>query len=663
MLVRHGGMYVRVHTCRLVKTPEYRNERLVDDSVVTVGDIGEKYSTDSEDEEISVDESSSNLSRIENNGSISNAITTESEVVGAGSSEVSDPIPNQSTNNCVKTRSKINVKIGQRIQGVDSNTGEFISGKIVSRAGKATGKYKNCYNLTNDTDGSTDWINLNDLDDVSTLSDDSDRVILFNTAEVENAKEVEMKNWHDNNVYDEVEDVGQSAVSVRWVITEKVKNNRTIVKARLVARGFEEETSMLRKDSPTCSKEGIRLAISLAATKQWSINAVDVKAAFLQGDKISREIYLLPPPEYFNGKLWRLNKTVYGLCDAARAWYTRVRDELLNMSVKMCSHDPSLFYSYCNGELSGIICVYVDDFLWAGTKQFEKSVIVKMHKLFLIGSSTSDTFKYVGLNLLTTTQGITVDQYKYASTLSPIKISHQRSALKNSLLSDREKTNFRCLLGQLNWLSTQTRPDLAFESCALSGVCSKATVADMLRLNKLVLRASTHPLKIQFPKMSSTHSCVLECFSDASFANLPDGGSQGGFIVFLLDDTGSRCPIFWQSRKVRRVVKSTLAAETLALLDSAEAGVYIASIIREISRCNLDVICKVDNKSLVDALSSSKCIEDRRLRIDMAVISDMLTRKELKSVSWVPTTQQHADCLTKRGASTEQLRAVLSGSN
>ena len=49
MLVRHGGMYVRVHTCRLVKTPEYRSEKFVDDSVVTVGDIGKKYSTDSED--------------------------------------------------------------------------------------------------------------------------------------------------------------------------------------------------------------------------------------------------------------------------------------------------------------------------------------------------------------------------------------------------------------------------------------------------------------------------------------------------------------------------------------------------------------------------------------------------------------------------------------
>ena len=107
-------------------------------------------------------------------------------------------------------------------------------------------------------------------------------------------------------------------------------------------------------------------------------------------------------------------------------------------------------------------------------------------------------------------------------------------------------------------------------------------------------------------------------------------------------------------------MKSTLAAETLALLDCAEAGVYLANIIAELtSSCPIDVNCFVDNKSLVESLYSSKHVEDWRLRLDMAVIRDMLDRGELHRVSWVDTASQLADCLTKRGASTQRLRDAI----
>ena len=99
----------------------------------------------------------------------------------------------------------------------------------------------------------------------------------------------------------------------------------------------------------------------------------------------------------------------------------------------------------------------------------------------------------------------------------------------------------------------------------------------------------------------------------------------------------------------------------MALLEGAEASVYIAEIIGSIIlKPGLKVNCYVDNKSLVDALSSTKRVEDRRLRIDLAVLEDMLAKKEISSVSWIASRQQLADCLTKRGVSTERLRAVIS---
>ena len=224
-------------------------------------------------------------------------------------------------------------------------------------------------------------------------------------------------------------------------------------------------------------------------------------------------------------------------------------------------------------------------------------------------------------------------------------------------MSDHEKSEYRALVGQLNWLATHTHPDIAYDTCELSVCFNKATVGDLLRLNKLVERVTRGDLRLRFSRLNSLETCIIECYTDVAFANLPGGGSQGAFIIFLMDSSGKRCPIFWQTRKLRRVVKSTLAAETMALLEGAEASVYIAKIIGSIIlKPGLKVNCYVDNKSLVDALSSTKRVEDRRLRIDLAVLEDMLAKKEISCVLWIPSRQQLADCLTKRGVSTECLR-------
>ena len=48
--------------------------------------------------------------------------------------------------------------------------------------------------------------------------------------EILEAKQVELTNWRKRNVYDETEDVGQRVILVKWVITQKFKNNKMIYK-------------------------------------------------------------------------------------------------------------------------------------------------------------------------------------------------------------------------------------------------------------------------------------------------------------------------------------------------------------------------------------------------------------------------------------------------
>ena len=300
--------------------------------------------------------------------------------------------------------------------------------------------------------------------------------------------------------------------------------------------------------------------------------------------------------------------------------------------------------------------MYVDDFSWAGTKAFKENVVNKISDMFSIGGAECKSFKYIGLNIETFEDDVCVDQCQYASSVKKKDISKKSSIEKRSELSERE----RAVIGQLNWISTHSRPDISFDVYELSTQIKRATIEDLLRLNKVIERVTQDCLRVLFPQIESSEKCQMECYSDASFGNLTDSGSQGAFVIFLRDETGKRCHLLWQTKKIRCGVKLTLSAKTLALLDCAEAAVYIF-ILCEVFGCRaLKINCLVGNKSLVDALQSFNSIEDKRLRIDMAVLRCMLDNVEISKVSWIASPQQLADCLTKKGASTVQLGAAFS---
>ena len=97
---------------------------------------------------------------------------------------------------------------------------------------------------------------------------------------------MELDSWKKNKVRTEVEDLGQKCISTRSVCSFKSTPDGIIPKARLVAGGFEEFTANIQKDSPTCASESLRPIIALTAQRQWELHAMDIKTAFLQGQKI-----------------------------------------------------------------------------------------------------------------------------------------------------------------------------------------------------------------------------------------------------------------------------------------------------------------------------------------------------------------------------------------
>ena len=74
----------------------------------------------------------------------------------------------------------------------------------------------------------------------------------------------------------------------------------------------------------------------------------------------------------------------------------------------------------------------------------------------------------------------------------------------------------------------------------------------------------------------------------------------------------------------------------------------------------INIQCFTDNRSLKDSIYSTKTLQDKHLIIDMAIIKEMITTKEIESVSWIESQLQLADCMTKIGASaTEKSRCEV----
>ena len=458
---------------------------------------------------------------------------------------------------------------------------EWVTGTILGRAGKTIGKYKTWYNVRNEDNEErsvdlkiVEWEKIHETEINIAATTKSKKP---ESKEISIAKENELEKLVQFDTYEEVTDCGQKTLSMRWVLTCKDGKH----KARLVVRGFEEKDLEIPVDSPTVGKGAMRLFISLAALENWILKTTDIKSAFLQGKALERDIYVKPPKESKTPQnmIWKLKHGLYGLKDGARQFYDSVKDELLTLGFTQCKLDPALFYLLKDNKLSGLICCHVDDFLHAGDKYFER-LMEKVRRRFYAGKVEEKTFKYIGFQVKQMENMVILDHSDYIEKVKNKTLDPERASHKNEPLDEQEQTNFRQLIGQLNWAVQGSRPDMAFEMISMSTKLKQGKVEDLIRATKKVSRLKDIKSFIKFPKLNKESELKVVVFTDASLGNINDGtGSTGAYIIWLMDHSGRCCPISWNAHKIKRVVRSTLAAEALSLEEGLEASFYLFSLI------------------------------------------------------------------------------------
>ena len=271
----------------------------------------------------------------------------------------------------------------------------------------------------------------------------------------------------------------------------------------------------------------------------------------------------------------------------------------------------------------------------------------KFRSTFKIGSSSGRDFVYLGLEFSQHTGGISIGQRSYIEKL-PDKVKLE------------SEKHLKGILGKLEWISGHTRPDIAFDLVSLRKLyLEDANKAEHMavKLIRKLKHSSDH--KIWLPKLFNPPKWKLIVYADASFANGSNESTQGAYIIFICDEQKNCCPVAWQSNKVSRIVHSTFAGETLAMVAALDCAIFLQAEFQFITGFKMPVHAFSDNKSLVNSVYSMRPALEKRLRIDIASICELLEKEDVKSLSWIDNKFQLANCLTKKSCEDKRLMACL----
>ena len=556
----------------------------------------------------------------------------------------------------------------------------WVDAKLISRAGKVGGKYESWWNMKNIETGheraedlSTKLFVERIVDEDSTNQDNIVYVVQIpryrhHEKVCLEAKNKEIESWDEFAVYEEVVDEGQTRLDTHWVLTEKVVEGKTIIKARLTIRGDQEDAENIRSDSPTVRKGNIKIFAAVAAKEGWEICTSDVTCAFLQGAKLERDVFVLPPRERrVPGILWRLLKPVYGLVDAPRGWYLALDEKLIKSGCTKCNLDPAMYFQFSDDSekekgLSGIALTHVDDVLHGGNSAF-KRVMSDVKTFFKFGVDEEGEFRYVGMHMRQTSSGIIIDQDHYVKSFELPDMQGAKGLLKDVLNEEGQK-EFRSHVARVLHVGYQSRPDVCFEAKTLSSKYGKATKGDLKLLIKLTKKLQCSPTHMCFPNLGQIDEWMLVGYGDAGIKSMPDKlSSVGGQVILLVNTcTNLACVLSWRSKKLVRKVVSSLAGEALAIVAAIGEIVYNKSILKQIFGDRIDdvpVIVYTDSKNLYESVHSSNLVDDAWLITDISIIKDALNDGTVTCLKRVSGDQMLANCLTKFGASAEQLIEVL----
>ena len=115
----------------------------------------------------------------------------------------------------------------------------------------------------------------------------------------------------------------------------------------------------------------------------------------------------------------------------------------------------------------------------------------------MISKEKTGMFKYLELQIQQSKNSIEIYQKDYIQKVEAIKIDNPSQ--KDCILIPHETQQLRRVASQLNWVSTQARPDMAYAASIVSGSIKDARVRDLIVPNKFVKFLKSRDVVLSFP--------------------------------------------------------------------------------------------------------------------------------------------------------------------
>ena len=455
------------------------------------------------------------------------------------------------------------------------------------------------------------------------------------------------------------------------------KANTGAYRSRAVVCGNYQEVGTGDRYAGGADGCQVRALIRTAALRGWCLAGSDIRVAFLNAPKRdTTKITAMEVPTIFKHlgladaeDVWIIEKALYGLVSSPRdwgihrdevlptlRWHRKIGDVVLEGRF-VHSKDENLWRLVeVNKETgtenwAGLMSVYVDDILVSGEPQTVKLAMEAIQNTWALSEvewASDKPLRYCGfeISMGAAGDGFYVSQGMYEQELMTrwdIKESLQYPAFKvteedEQFVGEIDPNDVRTaqmMTGALLWLSTRTRPDLAFGVSAMSRLTTK-NPKKAVEIGYILLKyLYGNPGGMHYPQTipggdwgrrdqlkARRHQKMLEVFSDISYAAGADRKSIQGLVVYY-----AGVPIAWQCGVQPFVAHSTAEAELIAYCESLVVGRATEALLASIwQQWDFEKVIYGDNAAAINLAHgvTTASWRTRHLRIRASVLKEAL---------------------------------------